>query len=303
MKKYAYKLIPVLCVVVLFSCTSDNEFGEEQSARALNFRMVPSVPSIDISAGDPDMTFTMYSENNNIDRVTILVELLQFANNELTPRATLSEIDGGTITNDGSSQVTFALSDFTSVLGLSNDDLNGGDIFTVYNIVTMEDGTVYPDTIELGGEKFLNIEQAFVTAGATTSFTTNLSFPVLCPFVVSDAVGMYALTRDDLEASWDPNYQPEVVAGPEPNQVIFKNMFGHPQGYDIVVDVNPVTDVATVKKQVAWHSGNFGLPYGEASVEGSGLYFSCTGFITLDLEHTVSAGSFGTYKVEFTKVP
>ena len=45
------------------------------------------------------------------------------------------------------------------------------------------------------------------------------------------------------------------------------------------------------------------VAYGEATIEGGGFYFSCTGFITLDLEHVVGAGSFGTHKLELTKNP
>lgn len=302
MKKYFFKIIPALWIAVLVACSSDNEFGIEQSEQTLNFRMVPDVGSFDIAAGDPALTFTMFTENSDIDHVTIWVELFKFKNDSITPRAILSEIDGSMLNNEGSSKVTFNLSDFTGALGLSNSDLDGGDIFTIYNIVAMNDGRAYPDTLALGEDKFINVENALITTSVSTSLTTNLSFPVLCPFVISEAVGMYAITRDDAGVVTDPGHLTEVVPGPGPNQVIFKNMYGHPEGYDVLVEVNPVTDVATVKKQVGWHSSNLGLPFGPGSVEGGGFYFSCTGFITVDLEYTVAAGSFGTYKFELTKV-
>lgn len=303
MKKYFYKAIPALFMVAFLSCTSDNEFGNEQSTKGLNFRMVPDKQSFDLAAGDPALTFTMYTENNDIDFVTVDVELLFFANDSLSERRFVTEIDGSSLSNDGNSKVSLSLSDFTSALGLSNSDLNGGDIFTIYNVVTLQDGRSYPDSITLGEQKFVNVENGLITASATTSLTTNLTFPVLCPFIIAEAEGTYAITRDDLGIAYDANHQPEVIPGPEPNQVIIKDMLGHPEAYDILVEVNPSTDVATVKQQQAWNSANFGLPYGVATVEGTGFYFSCTGFLTLELENKVSAGSFGKWKIEFTKIP
>jgi len=186
---------------------------------------------------------------------------------------------------------------------LTVDELGGGDLFTIHNQVVMNDGRVYPDSLQLGDDKFVNVENSFFTAAGSTSYTTTLSFAVLCPFIASEAAGTYEVTRDDAEVFWEEDYEPEVVAGPGPNQVTFKNLFAHPQNYDIVVDVDPVTDIATVSKQVAWHSDNFGFGLGEASIEGEGLYFSCTGFVTLDLEHTVPDVNFGVYKLEMTRKP
>ena len=194
------------------------------------------------------------------------------------------------------------LSEFAAAVGLTVSELGGGDIFTIHNEVIMNDGRVYPDSLELGDNKFVNVENSFFTAANSTSYTTTLSFAVLCPFVASEAAGTYEVTRDDAGV-FLADHDPEVVAGPGPNQVTFKNLFAHPESYDVIVDVNPVTDVATVRKQVAWNTDNIGFGLGEASVEGEGLYFSCTGFVTLDLQHTVPGIDFGTYKLEMTKKP
>ena len=50
----------------------------------------------------------------------------------------------------------------------------------------MADGRVYPYTLNLGGEDFLNVQNSFFTAAGTTSFTGTLNFPVLCPFIASE---------------------------------------------------------------------------------------------------------------------
>ncbi|HEX6227683.1 MAG TPA: hypothetical protein VFZ52_24865 [Chryseolinea sp.] len=286
---------------LMFACEEQEDFGIAQADKAFNLRVAPDKNSFDISAGDPEVNFTIYSDTKTIDHVEIYVDLIKFGSDGPTPRALLKEIPGNTLGNTSTS-VTIKLSEFVDAVGLTLGDLGGGDLFNIYNEVTMSDGRVYPDTLELGGEEFVNMENAFFTAAGTTSFTTTLAFPVLCPFVTADAIGTYSISRDDLEVAYDAAHKPEVIAGPGPNQVTLVDMLGHPQGYDIIVDVNPATDVATVNAQTGWDSANFGLPFGEISVEGGGFYFSCTGFLSLDLAHNLADGrSFGTFRIEFTK--
>jgi hypothetical protein len=302
MKKLIFSFYIFAIGCLLLSCEEQENFGINQADKAFNLRVAPDKNSFDISAGDPEINFTIYSDTKTIDHVEIFVDLVKFGSDGPTPRALLREIPGNALGSSSSTSVTLKLSDFVGAVGLTLDDLGGGDLFNVYNEVTMSDGRVYPDTLELGDEQFVNVENSFFTAAGTTSFTSTLAFPVLCPFVTADAVGTYSISRDDLEVAFDPAHEPEVIAGPGPNQVTVVNMLGHPQGYDIIVDVDPATDVATVSSQTGWDSANFGLPFGEIAVEGGGFYFSCTGFLTLDLDHNLADGrSFGTFRIEFTK--
>jgi hypothetical protein len=302
MKQLIYLFCIIFSAVLISGCEEQEEFGLVQSEKNFNLRVAPDKNSFDISAGDPEINFTIYSDNKNIDKVTIYVDLIKFGSDGPTPQALLTEIPGNTLGDSPSTTVQMKLSEFVSAVGLTLDDLGGGDIFNIYNQVYLNDGRVYPDTLEFDGEEYANVENAFFTAAGTTSFTTTLTFPVLCPFVIADAIGTYTITRDDWEAAWDPTYKPQVIAGPGPNQVTFVNMLSNPQGYDIIVDVNPTTDVATVKSQKGWHSGNYGAPFGEIFIEGGGFYFSCTGFLTLDLAHNLADGrSYGTFRIEFTK--
>jgi hypothetical protein len=300
MKQIIFSFFILAFGCLSISCEEQEKFGLEQSEKAFNLRLAPDKNSFDISAGDPEINFTIYTDTKTIDHVEIYVDLLKFGSDGPTPRALLKEIPGNTLGT--STSVTLKLSDFVGAVGLTLDDLGGGDLFNIYNEVTLSDGRVYPDTLELGDDKFVNVENPFFTAAGTTSFTATLAFPVLCPFVTADAIGTYTVTRDDFEILFDPAHQPEVIAGPGPNQVTLVDIFGHPPGFDVIVDVNPATDVATVQSQEGWDSGNYGLPFGNILVEGGGFYFSCTGFLTLDLAHNLADGrSYGTYRIEFTK--
>lgn len=89
---------------------------------------------------------------------------------------------------------------------------------------------------------------------------------------------------------YEQEYNVELVAGATENQYVVKDMFA--AGTDITFTVNPDYTI-TVPKQNAWmHSS-----YGQASVTGrpGSALSPCTGEATLVLQHTVSAGSFGTY--------
>lgn len=304
MKQIIFSFLIVALSLIVLSCEDQEKFGFEESEKGFNLRVAPDKNTFDISAGDPEINFTIYSNTKTIDRVQILVEFLKFGSDGPTAVTLLKEVPGNQLGNTPSINVPIKLSEFAVAVGLTLDDLAGGDQFTIHNRVMMIDGRVYPDTLQLGDDEFVNLENSFFTSAGSTSYTTSLSLSVLCPFIAADAAGTYIVTRDDAEVLWEPDHEPVVVEGPGPNQVTFKNLFGHPQNYDVIVDVDPETAVATVSKQVAWDSDNFGFGLGPASIEGEGLYFSCTGFVTLDLVHSVEAFAFaGTYKLEMTRKP
>lgn len=200
-KQYIYFLI-VAFFAVLMGCESDNKLGLDQSNRVLNFRMeadVASFNSLALNTVDQEVTFTMYSEGKNIDNVTILTDFFQFSSQTTTNRGVLAQIDGSTITNDGTTKLTLKLDDFLTATGVDFNDLAGGDVFKIYNIVELDNGQVYPDTVYIDTDDdgdldpFLNIENSFL--GGTSSFIAELAFPIVCP-VTDPFVGTYAITDD-----------------------------------------------------------------------------------------------------------
>tara|TARA_B100000949_G_scaffold191503_1_gene175094 strand:+ start:107 stop:853 length:747 start_codon:yes stop_codon:yes gene_type:complete len=103
----------------------------------------------------------------------------------------------------------------------------------------------------------------------------------ICDF---DPVGVYVDSSEFYEADVDV----EIVAGSSANVFVAKDLFA--AGTDITFTVNADNSIS-VSKQDAWVSGT----YGQAQVEGQdgSKLEPCSGKITLVLEHTVSAGSFG----------
>lgn len=87
-----------------------------------------------------------------------------------------------------------------------------------------------------------------------------------------------------------------IVAGEGANQYVAKDLFE--EGFDINFTVNADGSIS-VPKQAAWISGQ----YGQASVTGKAgsKVQPCSGMLTLVLEHTVDAGSFGAMTEVLTK--
>ncbi|SKC50332.1 hypothetical protein SAMN05660236_1065 [Ohtaekwangia koreensis] len=194
MKKTLYSIL-LFSLGILFACEEQGELGLDESDEGFNFRMVPSATSFNLADEDPSVTFTMYSETDNIKKVNVIVELYQFLNDAKTWRFNLAEIDGATIKNDGTTKITIPLSSFANATGIDPATLGGGDVFTIYNVVELENGNVYPDTLELGGKTYINTENSFYPSGGTTSYTGQLNFPMVCS-VSSPFTGTYTVTDD-----------------------------------------------------------------------------------------------------------
>lgn len=294
-------LILVVCTIAL-SCEEQEKFGLNESEKGFNLRVIPDKTTFDISAGDPVINFTVYSDTRTIQSVQILVDFQKFGDENSTPIRLVKEFPGNQLGVTPSIDVPIKLSEFASAVGLSLDDLSGGDVFTIHNKVTMVDGRVYPDTLVLGANQYVNLENSFFTAANTTSFTSTLAIPVLCPFVAADAVGTYTVVTEETGVLWEEGHQVEVVQGPGENQVTIKDMFGYPQKFDVIVNVNPTTAVATIAMQTAWDTDEIGFNLGLASVRGTGLFFSCTGFMSVGLTHSYPGGEFsGTYLYEIRR--
>ncbi|MCP4456439.1 MAG: hypothetical protein GY816_00180 [Cytophagales bacterium] len=181
MKLFNYIILALLTGSIFMSCDENPEFGFEESVEGMNFRMIPDLVSYNLFDADPTIVLTTYTESGAvIDNVTTMVEYAPFGGTT-TQREVLNTFQGSELTNDGSKQITIRLLEVASLFGIDPGLMLGGDRVNIYNIVTTNSGLIFPDTVVLDGAPFINVENALITAVATTSFTSNLSFPIVCP--------------------------------------------------------------------------------------------------------------------------
>jgi len=199
MKKIVYRFLPVLMMAALASCQDDEKRGVNESEEGVNFRMIPEPSQINLIDSDPKVSLTMYSENHNIDHVTVLIEYTDASSDETSERFVLKTYDAGSITNDGNMKLSLTLAQLAEAVHKDVSEVEGGDSFTVYNIVTMSSGITYPDTIRLTDEKgtkeVLNLGNVF-TSGGTTSYTPSITINLVCP---SDLAGKYSYVTTNIQ--------------------------------------------------------------------------------------------------------
>lgn len=167
------------------------------------------------------------------------------------------------------------------------------------NSISFSDGQAISELLVTGNFDNLTSDQTLVlaltgdnVAGFDNTYTLNLT--QFCPYLQAEFVGTYTFTTTAFGAT----YEVEAVAGASDNEVVFQNLYE--DGFNVTVTLDasdPTNFTANVTKQEAWISTDFG----QASVEGSGTFNACERTISLNLEHTVSAGSFGVFAESLVK--
>lgn len=272
--------------------------------QGVNMRIQVDPSTQFINAGNiPTATIILhlFTENDDISKVDLMLDYYDASEDSLYERALLRTITPDQFADGILRDLTFTTQELGAAAGIAVQDMGAGDRLDIYNFTTLEDGRVYPSDVQLEPDNSVsNVTPNIQNSAISTSFTTKLVFFISCPFNADAAVGEYLITRDDFETSLDYDRPIQVVKESE-TEVTFINLFSHPEMYDVTVSVNLASGVATVARQPAWHCDNFGCGFGEGRVDGGGFFFSCTGFVTLDLRHTVDAGSFGVFKLELQK--
>lgn len=283
MKNFFKIFLVVLTTTVFFSCEDDekNKITDTVDAPWVYFESIDS-PVIDVT---------------NIEGSAFEAQLVAPFDNIASYEIRVNRNGGDffplrTIT-DFPSDLSVSAADLATALGITVPDLGPGDQFDFFVKITDNDGVVFDGEDEL---QFLGDISNPGLAQALT-YTTFIS----CPFVTADAVGTYTITNDvwGYEAGGSDG-QFEMIAGPEDNQLIMVNPFEHvnpatgEQDYNVVINVDPNTGIATIDRQEAWHCDNFGCPYGQGFIEtrATGFLFSCTGTLNITARASVGIGGW-----------
>ena len=195
--------------------------------------------------------------------------------------------------------LSITTAELATAFGVPASNFTPGSLFTFFTKAVTKSGLTY-DINNAGN----NGGGGLVTGTAyksAFSFTIN----IVCPYT-GNMAGSYKVVKDEL-GYWDTDKIVQVTAGPGVNQINLSQIF--PKGGTIInpllVNIDPSTGTATVPKVVY---GRYGGPSSDQySAEGAGdngvagYVFSCSGFITLNLNHQTAGTDYGANRLILQK--
>ena len=195
-------------------------------------------------------------------------------------------------------QLTATTTELAAAFGATSPAFQPGGLFTFFPRAVTKSGKTY-DINNAGdnGGGGLITGPAYASAFSFTAY-------VICPFT-GGMTGNYKVIKDDW-ADWSTNAIVQVTDGPGANQINLSKVY--PGGGIIIspllVNVDPTTGTATVPKVVYGKYSSGGVNYtaqGAGAGDVAGYVFSCTGFITLSINHSGGGTDFGANKLILQK--
>lgn len=197
--KNLLKYIVVASLVVLVSSCEDTDKQRIPS----DFQDGPNVRiTVDPNFGflnfeELETTYIQYDIfSNGVGFQTAELEMIYVTGGVNIDTAVVKTYGPGDFGSGSIRQERLTAVELMAAIGLTIDDISGGDSFVFTNRVTMNadpDGTVrvYPD-VTLGGN--LNVSPTMVAAAGTTSYTVGFTAYAGCPSNPADFVGNYTAT-------------------------------------------------------------------------------------------------------------
>lgn len=291
-------ILKLFILALLFqSCSEDIVTDKENFAKSGAYAVFQNtvVQTADLKGGDGSIIFDVKDANTNADTYTIYKVVGKIGGVTFPARST-------NYTYTLPSNVNIKLSTLAALYGLAKEDLFYGDTFTLYAKVKTKDGN------EIYGEA----PGSAVSATQTTSVdllnstfgykqAMQFSVTIACPsYSQKEMLGTYQESVDPFDVV-PSGHKFQCVAGPNTNQIKFVNWTN--EGKDLIVDVDAASQSVTIARQEAWF---YNTQYGFASVDGSGLVFSCIGTLSVNLRHSLAGGTLvftgGPYALTLQKI-
>jgi hypothetical protein len=189
----------------------------------------------------------------------------------------------------------------------------------VLTVTTAELAAAFAPTPLEGGNNYVLQNQVVTKDGrkfsAANTPTNYSSFPAyhmaltwyataLCTFVSTDAAGLYSVVTDTW-VDYNKGDKINVSAGPgvdEINLLMYPSTIigGGTGQVNVVIDVDPNTDIATIKPQFTGYYGA-ASPANLVTLSGTGIVFSCTGYIKMHMTINVGGTDYTGYLFQIQK--
>lgn len=197
-------LILILLVsgaIIMTSCEDEDAVRIPETSDGVNLRIQQHPDFVNMRADDIEnakLVFSLFSENKNLQEVSLTIEYYNFAEDKVyarKPLRTYSQADFDAA--DGAIRdVTVTSQELATLFEIQVSDIGGGDRYDVFNLTTLTDGRIFPDTLNLpGGVIAPNLTPNIANSAATTSFSVGFRSYVACPVPAGYATGDYLLEQ------------------------------------------------------------------------------------------------------------
>jgi hypothetical protein len=130
--------------------------------------------------------------------------------------------------------------------------------------------------------------------------STLIRYEAVCKFESDEYQGDFEVVTDE----WEDYAPGDIVQVTRINDTQLSFIYPASNAKPIIVNVNPANNSTSVSKQV-YGNYSWGAQYGDfsvASVPSLNNYVApCDGIISVVLNHTVAAGSFGNFRIVLKK--
>ncbi|WP_103071006.1 hypothetical protein [Aquimarina sediminis] len=287
MKNIYKKIFFVLfAAVAMISCEDEDKsplFVDADPSNDAVFVTIAQDPNnlvIDFTKPESSYNFTITAPANNVAEYDLIVI------------RTSNDVDSEPVSVQKVTSFPFDFSitraDLAAALGVAADDLKPGDQFSFVSTATGTNG-VKASFADLNGD---------ATGPGQFQGFNHTTF-VICPFITSEAVGTYSVTSDGFGGFEPASATFEVTAGANDGEVIVTGLYDADKSFTI--SMNTELGIATIDRQPVANSFA-GYAGGNINTNTTtSFFFSCTGTMILNLQHTVDLGSFGNYTLKAKK--
>jgi hypothetical protein len=200
MKRYIYPLIMMIIISTFISCEDPEAIRLPEIIDAANMRIQLDPEFTSLKADDLEnakIVFSLFSENTNLEEMELSVTYYNFQQDSNYSRRTIrvykqADFDA---TNGAIRDVTFTSDELAELFGITVEDMGGGDRFDFFNVTSLTNGMVFPDTVNLPGGDVVNVQPNIINSALTTSFSVGWTSYVACPIDPTIYTGDYYLEQ------------------------------------------------------------------------------------------------------------
>jgi len=195
-----YNSLILILFVLLISCEDPDAIRIPEFLDAANMRMQLDPNFTSLKADDLDnakIVVSIFTDNQNLQEMILSVTYYNFQQDSNYTRRPIRNYNQADFdaANGAIRDVTFTSQELAELFNIPLTEMGGGDRFDFYNVTSLTNGMVFPDTVRLPGGDVLNVTPNIINSALTTSFSVGWTSYVACPTDPALYTGEYFLEQ------------------------------------------------------------------------------------------------------------